>query len=79
MEFINQILPGITGEAAALGAAFFWAGATILYGVMGRFIPPLQMNLYKNAAASFMLAVTIFVSGIETAGAWGWPKQTDTQ
>ena len=39
------------GELAALGAAFLWAVASVLYGQIGQYLSPLRVNLIKNLIA----------------------------
>jgi drug/metabolite transporter (DMT)-like permease len=62
MDFKN-FLSIFGGEAAALGAAFFWASASVLFARMGRTIRPMEMNLLKNTIASALLVLTLWVSG----------------
>ena len=51
------------GELAALGAAFLWAVATVLYGRIGQYLSPLKMNLLKNLIALAMILVVLFFGG----------------
>jgi drug/metabolite transporter (DMT)-like permease len=51
------------GELAALGAAFLWAAATVLYGRLGQYLSPLKMNLLKNLIALAMILVVLFFGG----------------
>ncbi|MBH8566383.1 DMT family transporter [Nostoc sp. CENA67] len=51
------------GELAALAAAGLWAVASVVYGVVGQRIPPLQLNLIKGIIAIALLLVTILLSG----------------
>ncbi len=53
------------GEVLSVLAALFWAGAIVLFRVVGRDIHPLAVNLFKNG-----LAVVLFIL---TAGALGQP------
>ena len=63
MDQVYQLLTGVKGQTAALGAAMFWAAATVLYGRIGRIVPPAEMNLLKNAMAIAMLVATLFPLG----------------
>ncbi|BAZ32820.1 hypothetical protein NIES4074_53270 [Cylindrospermum sp. NIES-4074] len=48
---------------AALSAACLWAIASVIYGLLGQSIPPLQLNLIKGIIAIALLLLTILVSG----------------
>ena len=48
---VNNIL----GELTALGAAFLWAAASVLYERIGGYLSPPKMNLLKNIIASALL------------------------
>jgi drug/metabolite transporter (DMT)-like permease len=63
---VEALLTGLGrfgGEAAALGAAFLWAAATMGFRRIGEAVPPLRMNLLKNLLAALMLAATLAFSG----------------
>lgn len=49
------------GELAALGAAFLWALATVIFGRLGKVLPPLVLNLAKGAIALLFLVVTLIL------------------
>ena len=49
------------GEIAALVAAGFWAISALLFRRSGNLLPPLQLNLCKNALALLMLALTAWL------------------
>jgi drug/metabolite transporter (DMT)-like permease len=49
----------LTGELAALGGAFLWAVASVIYTRVGRAVPAAEMNLLKNVVAMAMLALTL--------------------
>jgi len=51
------------GELAALGAAFLWAAASILYGQIGQYLSPLKMNLIKNLIALAMILGVLLLAG----------------
>jgi drug/metabolite transporter (DMT)-like permease len=51
------------GEVAALLAAALWAIASVIYGLLGRRIPPMQLNLMKGIIAIVLLLLTIVISG----------------
>jgi drug/metabolite transporter (DMT)-like permease len=46
-----------------LTAAGLWAVASVVYGILGQQIPPLQLNLIKGLIAIFLLCVTIIITG----------------
>lgn len=47
------------GLGAAVTAAVFWAGATVMYRRIGRVMPPVRMNLTKNVMATALLVVVV--------------------
>jgi drug/metabolite transporter (DMT)-like permease len=49
------------GELAALGAAFLWALATVIFGRLGKVLPPLILNLTKGAIAVLLLGLTVLL------------------
>ncbi|ABA21165.1 Protein of unknown function DUF6, transmembrane [Trichormus variabilis ATCC 29413] len=51
------------GELAALVAAGLWAIASVLYGIVGQRIAPLQLNLIKGIVAIAFLSLTIWLTG----------------
>jgi len=60
------------GESAAIGVAFFWASATVIFRRVGKDVPPLELNLLKGVIGVALLGVTLVLSGellvrIETA------------
>jgi len=52
-----------TGELAALGAAFFWATAAVLFRGIGVHIPPLVLNFLKGIVALSLLIPTVALRG----------------
>lgn len=62
----------LTGEIAALSAAFLWAAATLMFGRIGRQLSPIVLNIAKGLFALLFLVVTlgmrvlIFSSGEST-------------
>jgi drug/metabolite transporter (DMT)-like permease len=59
------------GELAALGGAFLWAVAALVYGRVGRVVPPLEMNLLKGVLALGMMAITLLLRGETPASLTG--------
>ena len=49
----------MNGELAALGAAFLWAAATMMFGQLGQFLSPLLLNLTKGTIASGLILLTL--------------------
>lgn len=47
------------GEIAALGAAFLWALATVIFGRLGKYLSPLVLNVTKGAIAVLLLSLTL--------------------
>jgi drug/metabolite transporter (DMT)-like permease len=56
------------GELAALTAAFLWAVATVMFGRLGKALPPLVLNLAKGAIALGLLAMTLLILGQRPIG-----------
>ncbi|TAE53500.1 MAG: DMT family transporter [Nostocales cyanobacterium] len=59
---LNIPLNSAGGEIAALAAACLWAIASVVYGVLGKRVPPLQLNLIKGVIAIAFLLITILIS-----------------
>ncbi len=53
------------GEIYSIGCAIVWALAVVLFKVSGLRLPPLALNLFKNAVAVALFAVTIAALGME--------------
>ena len=53
----------LMGELAALGGAFLWAVASVIYTRVGRAVGPAAMNLLKNVVALAMLGLTLLFVG----------------
>ena len=51
----------LLGQTCALLAAITWAFALVLFKRSGERIPPLALNLFKNAVAIILLAATLLV------------------
>jgi drug/metabolite transporter (DMT)-like permease len=51
------------GEIAALVAAVLWAFASVVYGRVGAYIPPLHLNLIKAIIAIIFLFITVAATG----------------
>jgi drug/metabolite transporter (DMT)-like permease len=49
------------GAFAALGAAFLWALATVIFGRLGKVLSPLVLNLAKGAIALVLLSLTLIL------------------
>jgi drug/metabolite transporter (DMT)-like permease len=66
------------GEVAALTAAFLWAAATLMFGVLGRQLSPLVLNGVKGLFAVGFILVTLAVQtgglkgGLATNSALPW-------
>lgn len=65
METVSElnIFGQYLGETAALIAAFLWALSSIVYSLLGRNIPPLQLNFLKGIIAIAFLVITILWQG----------------
>ncbi|MCW6037878.1 DMT family transporter [Spirulina subsalsa FACHB-351] len=50
------------GALAALGAALFWALATVIYGQVGQTFAPLWLNLFKGGIAIALLTLTLLLT-----------------
>ena len=59
----SNIFEQYLGEIAALTAAFLWALSSVVYSLLGRRIPPLQLNFLKGIIAIALLFLTIFWQG----------------
>ena len=64
IDLFQELFIHFRGEAAALGAALFWALATVIFGRVGRHIPSGELNLLKNVLASAMLLLTLAPRGV---------------
>ncbi|VEP18428.1 conserved membrane hypothetical protein [Hyella patelloides LEGE 07179] len=53
------------GEIAALTAALLWALSSIVYGVLGQKIPPLQLNFLKGIVAIVLIVFTLGIQRVE--------------
>ncbi|MBI4700987.1 MAG: DMT family transporter [Deltaproteobacteria bacterium] len=64
------------GEICSLASALVWAVAVVLFRKSGESVPPVALNLFKNAAALVLPVPTLLVAGIELvpagvpAGVW---------
>ncbi|MDA0269174.1 MAG: DMT family transporter [Cyanobacteria bacterium] len=54
-------ISGLSGELAALTAAFLWAIATVLFGRLGKALPPLVLNLLKGMIAIAFIGLTLLI------------------
>ncbi|MEY3299932.1 MAG: hypothetical protein RLZZ597_3192, partial [Cyanobacteriota bacterium] len=63
------------GELAALAAAWVWAMATVLFGHLGKQLPPSVLNLAKGLVALVLVIITLLVLQRAPEGldgrAWG--------
>lgn len=55
------------GEVYSVACAVIWAFAIVLFKLSGQRVPPLALNLFKNAVAVAMFAVTIAAFGMSFA------------
>jgi len=51
------------GEILALLSGLAWAGASIFFRLSGQTVPPLGLNLFKNALALILLTLTMLLAG----------------
>jgi len=51
------------GEMLALASGLAWAGAAIFFRLSGRTVPPLGLNLFKNALGFILLTLTMVLAG----------------
>jgi drug/metabolite transporter (DMT)-like permease len=56
-------MPPWAGDAMALGCALVWAAAVMLFRRAGE-VPPIALNLFKNAVATALLLATMLAAGI---------------
>jgi drug/metabolite transporter (DMT)-like permease len=56
-------MTNLSGELAALGAAFLWALSAVVYARLGQKIPPLVLNLSKGVIAIAFIVLTVVVQG----------------
>ncbi len=52
------------GSIFALGSAFFWACAVILFKKSGETFSPISLNIYKSVVGLFLVSVTMLLLGI---------------
>lgn len=52
------------GSVLSLLAAFFWAGAVILFKKSGEVFSPISLNIYKSVVALILVSVTMLVMGV---------------
>ena len=52
------------GSMFALGSAFFWAGAVILFKKSGEVFSPISLNIYKSLVALVLVTGTMLALGI---------------
>lgn len=58
-NYLSLVIANGKGELAALLAACLWAVASVVYGIVGQRIPPLQLNVIKGIVAIACLFLTI--------------------
>ena len=51
------------GEGLSVLAALFWAGAIVIFRIVGRDVHPLAVNLFKNGLAVVLLSATVILLG----------------
>jgi len=49
------------GEALSIGSALAWAGGVVIYTRLGRTLPPLHLNLFKNVLVFAMVVPTVLL------------------
>ena len=54
-------MTSFVGEIAALSAAFLWATATVVFGQLGKRIPPLLLNGFKALIAIALILITLIL------------------
>jgi drug/metabolite transporter (DMT)-like permease len=52
------------GSLFALGSAFFWAGAVILFKKSGETFSPISLNIYKSIVGLLLVSATMLLLGI---------------
>jgi drug/metabolite transporter (DMT)-like permease len=57
---VNPVL----GSIFALGSAFFWAGAVILFKKSGEVFSPISLNIYKSVVALVLVTATMLILDI---------------
>jgi drug/metabolite transporter (DMT)-like permease len=60
---MDQFKPFL-GEIAALGAAFLWASASLIFTRLGQTIPPILLNICKGLVAIALLLLTIVLTQV---------------
>ncbi|PSN17723.1 EamA family transporter [filamentous cyanobacterium CCP5] len=58
----------VRGEAAALFAAFLWAVSTVIFGRLGKQLPPLILNLVKGIVALALIGSTLALGQFAATG-----------
>ena len=58
-------MPLFTGEIAALSAACLWAISTVVFGQLGKRIPPLFLNGFKGLIAIALIVITLLLTQAE--------------
>ena len=63
---------GLSGEIAALTAAFLWAAASLMFGRLGKQLSPVVLNLAKGLFALLFIGLTLSIqSSFSAAPAFG--------
>jgi len=62
VNLLNFWITDLPGELAALGGAFLWTVATLVYGRLGHSYPPLELNLFKGVIAIALIILTLALS-----------------
>ncbi len=63
MNPASNLMSDFGGELAALGAAFLWAAASVLYRRIGRYLSPSKLNFIKNIIVMAMILVVLMPAG----------------
>ncbi len=59
---IAEVFKQYQGESAALGAAFLWASASVVYTVLGQQLSPLLLNSLKGLVAIALTVLTLLLT-----------------
>lgn len=59
--FFDFWLTNFKGELAAVGTAFLWAMSAIVWGRIGKYVPPIGLNFLKVAIAIALLMLTLLL------------------
>lgn len=60
---VTSLISQFRGEFAAVGAAFIWAVASVIYVGLGKQMPPLVLNFTKSTIAIGLILLTLGLQG----------------